>query len=156
MANLVSVISYIANRAIELKNTIPEAYYSPIEFVCVFCHSEKDYKKYSRQISELGHSVENTPTGQTYLLKKPLETINGFVSLVKIRKPDPERTEAGDADFNTDYKVLKAKNLGKKGFELIKRKDFEMLRFSDTKFDVMACFSDIPKSKSLGLKTKGD
>lgn len=151
MANLISVIYYIVNKSTELKATIPEAFSAPIEFTCVFTHTERDYKKSLKQISELGKVVENTPTGLTYLLNKPLETISGPLFLVKIRKPDPTRKEVGDADFNTNYKELKKYQNNPK-FELIKRETFEMLRFSDANFDVMACFSNIPKSKSLGIE----
>jgi hypothetical protein len=70
---------------------------------------------------------------------------------VKIRKTDPQRKECGDADFNTDYPKLKATYTHHPQFELIKREGFEMLRLSDSQFDVMACFSSVPMSKYLGL-----
>lgn len=104
-----------------------------------------------KQIAELGKIVESTPTGFTYLLDKPLETMSGFLYLIKIRKPDPARREVGDADFNTDYRKLKDKYIRDPKFELVERDTFEMLRLSDPNFDVMTCFSSEPKSKGLSI-----
>jgi len=81
-----------------------------------------------------------------------VKTIVGPLRLVKIRKPDPQRLEKGDVDFNTDYKNFKKKYQSDSGFELVKRETFEMLRLSNPNFNVMACFSNIPKSKYLGIK----
>jgi|GEM_PF-1850186 len=66
--------------------------------------------------------------------------------------PDPNRPERGDADFNTDYKKFKDKYGKDPRFELVKRESFEMLRLSNPNLDVMACFSNIPKSKGLDIE----
>ena len=125
---------------------------APVEFACIFCQSEKEYKEFTNSIEKFGKIVERTQNGFTYLLDKPVETNAGSLRLVKIRKPDIHRTERGDADFNTDYKEFKKKYQNNPKFELVKRDTFEMLRLSDSKFDVMTCFSNIPKSIDLGIK----
>lgn len=152
MNNLKTTINYIVSRSTELKNKFTNASSAPIEFSCIFCQNEEEYKQFTNSIEKLGKAVERTQSGFTYLLDRPIKTIAGPLRLVKIRKPDLQRPERGDADFNTDYKNFKKKYQGRSEFELVKRETFEMLRLSDPKFDVMACFSNIPKSKDLGIK----
>lgn len=152
MNNLITTINYIVNRSTELKNKFTDASSAPVEFACIFCQNEEEYNKFTNEIETLGKVVETTPSGFTYLLVKPIETIAGPLRLVKIRKPDIQRSKRGDADFNTDYENFKKKYQSDSRFELVKRETFEYLRLSDPDFDVMACFSDIPKSKSLGIK----
>lgn len=143
--------NYIVTRNTELKNRHTDASSAPVEFVCIFCQNEEEYKQFTNSIETLGKVVERTQSGFTYLLDKPIITVAGPLRLVKIRKPDPYRTERGDADFNTDYKNFKKRYQSNPGFELVKRKSFEMLRLSRPNFDVMACFSSIPKSKELRI-----
>lgn len=152
MENLISTINYIVSRSAQLKDKFTDVSSAPVEFVCIFCHNDEEYKQFTNPIEVLGKIVEETPNGFTYLLDKPIKTIAGPLRLVKIRKPDSNRPERGDADFNTDYKNFKEKYQNNFKFELIKRKTFEMLRLSDLNFDTMACFSNIPKSKDLRIK----
>ena len=151
MKELIKIINYIVNRSTELKNRFTDASTAPVEFVCIFCQNEEEYEKFTSLIQSLGKIIQNTPSGFTYLLDKPIKTISGPLRLIKIRKPDAQRRERGDADFNTDYKNFKERYQGNHKFELIKRDAFEMLRLSDPEFDVMACFSSIPMSKDLGI-----
>ncbi len=152
MNNFITTIKYIVSRSTELKNKYTYVTSVPVEFSCIFCQDEEDYKQFTKSIETLGDVVERTQSGFTYLLDKPIETGAGPLRLIKIRKPDPKRLERGDADFNTDYKSFKEVYGGDPKFEFIKRETFEMLRLSDPEFDVMACFSSIPKSKELGIR----
>jgi hypothetical protein len=152
MNKLIKTVKYIVTQSADLKNHFTEETSAPVEFACVFCQNNKEYKSFTKTIEKLGKVVEDTKSGYTYLLKRPIETKSGPLKLVKIRKYDPQRLERGDADFNTDYKELKKKYIINPRFELVKRDTFEMLRLSDPNFDVMACFSNIPKSKVLKIK----
>lgn len=149
---LTTVITYIVSRSMELKNAFTNVSTASVEFACIFCRHEEEYQAFTREIDTLGSIVETTPSGYTYLLNEPIVTSAGPLRLVKIRKSDPKLQPMGDADFNTDYPSFKKHHEGDSKFELIKRETFEMLRLSDPKFDVMACFSSIPKSKELGIK----
>jgi len=151
MKDLMETIKFIVNSATELKNKFTDATTAPVEFACIFSQNKEEYKEFTNQIQLLGKVVERTNTGFTYLLDKPIQTIAGPLRLVKIRRPDIQRTERGDADFNTEYKSFKKKHQDNGMFELVKRETFEMLRLSHPEYDVMACFSNIPKSKNLGI-----
>lgn len=152
MNNLIKIIQDIVSKSSELKNKYTDASMAPVEFGCIFCKSKDEYRELTRSIEKFGEIAEITRSGFTYLLNKPIETIAGPLRLIKIRKPDPKRLERGDADFNTNYTSLKAKYQAGSRFELIRRKDYEYLRLSDPEFDVMTCFSNIPKSEYLGIK----
>lgn len=151
MENLTKTTQYIVSRSNELKNKYTVAKDAPIEFACIFSQNEKEYSDLTSAITPIGKIVEDTKSGFTYLLNEPIETDAGRLRLLKIRKPDPERKERGDADFNTDYENFRQKYLNNPKFELVKRDTFEMLRLAEQDFDVMACFSNIPKSKDLRI-----
>jgi hypothetical protein len=152
MNNLVKTIQNIVFRSTELKNKYTDEKEAPVEFGCIFCQNEDEYTNFTDLITSIGKIVEDTKSGFTYFLNKPINTVSGPLRLVKIRKPDALRRERGDADFNTNYEGFKQKYQNNPKFELIKRETFEMLRLSDPNFDVMACFSNIPKSEDLGIK----
>jgi hypothetical protein len=151
MNNLIKTINYIVDHSIELKNKFTNVSTAPVEFACIFCQNEKEYDKFTNSIEKLGKIIQNTPNGLTYLLDKPIKTVAGPLRLVKIRKPDSQRPERGDADFNTEYNNFKKRYQGNPKFELVRRGTFGMLRLSDPEFDVMACFSSVPMSKDLGI-----
>jgi len=146
------IISYLVNKGTELIEKHTSETNLPIEFACIFCQNAKEYEEFTKIINDLGKIVQDTLTGYTYQLNKPIETVAGKLELVKIRKPDPTRKERGDTDFNTNYPEFKKKYQNRIGFELVERDNFEMLRLSDPNSDVMICFSNIPLGKSLNLK----
>jgi hypothetical protein len=150
--NLLGVIDYLVNQSIKLKDKFTTEAYAPIEFACIFCQTPEEYKAFTLAVEKIGTVVQNTPSGLTYQLNNPINTEAGKLKLVKIRTPDPLRKERGDTDFNTKYPEFKRKYQGKPQFELIERDNFEMLRLSDPKSDVMVCFSSIPLGISLNLK----
>ncbi|OGH32559.1 MAG: hypothetical protein A3G66_01425 [Candidatus Levybacteria bacterium RIFCSPLOWO2_12_FULL_39_17] len=152
MDNLIKIIQYVVNRSAELKDKYTSEEKTPIEFVCIFCQNEKEHRNFTDSITSIGKIVEDTKSGFTYLLDHPIDTSSGPLRLVKIRKPDAHFTQRGDADFNTDYENFKKRYQKNSMFELVKRETFEMLRLSNPNFDVMTCFSSIPKSKDLGVK----
>lgn len=149
---VIKLIQYIVGRSKELKDKYTDEKDAPLEFVCVFCQSEEEYKKLDGEVKKNGRVAEETPSGNTYLLNESVPTVSGPLWFFKVRKFDPTMTRRGDADFNTNYSNFSQKYSGNPNFELVKRENFEMLRVSDPSFDVMACFSDKPKSKVLGIK----
>ena len=151
MKDLISIVNYIVEKSIQMKDKYTGVKDSSIEFACVFCQNNEEYEKLTNEIEALGKVVQSTNTGFTYKLNQPLNTKAGLLSLVKIRKPDPLRKERGDTDFNTNYQDFKKKYGDKQNFELVKREDFEMLRLSNPQNNVMVCFSSIPLSKVLGI-----
>ncbi len=145
-------IDYIVNTSIQLKNKYIDQVNVLIEFACIFSKNMEEYQELTEIIKQLGRIVQDTPSGYTYMLDNPIKTKAGKLRLIKIRKPDPNRSERGDVDFNTNYPEFKNKYADKEDFELITREDFEMLRLSNPEFDVLACFSSTPLSKSLGVR----
>ena len=151
MDDLRTIVNKIVTESVLLKNKYTNATNAPVEFACVFCQTDQEYKIYTGEIKKLGEVVQDTTTGFTYLFNIPLKTQAGPLSLVKIRRPDPLRKERGDADFNTNFNEFKNRYINESNFQLVKRDQFEMLRLSESGNEVMACFSNIPLSKILGL-----
>lgn len=147
MNNLISIISYIVTRSVELKNKYTYEVGAKVEFCDIFSRDNNEYLKLTGAINKIGKIVYSAPTGHIYSLKEPINTVAGKLRLVKIRKPDNKFRFRGDADFDTDYPKLKQKYQNNPRFKLIMRDKFEMLRLSDLDFDVMTCFSNIPVRK---------
>lgn len=147
MNNLISIIHYIVNQSIKLKNKYTGEIDATIEFCDIFSRNNDEYQRLTDEINKIGKIVYTAPTGNIYSLRKPIKTVAGLLSFVKIRRPDNKLLLRGDADFDTDYPKLKQQYQDNPHFELIVREKFEMLRLSDPDFDVMTCFSNIPVRK---------
>jgi len=154
ITNLEERVRYIVDKSLELKNKFTDANGAPIEFACIFCQNQEEYRDLDLLVGKRGGVVQETDMGRIYLLTEGILTEAGLLRLLKVRKPDPERHEKGDADFNTNYSEFKIKYQNNPRFELITRDTFEMLRLSDPEYDVMACFSSVPMSKDLGIELK--
>ncbi len=140
-------INYIVTRSVDLKNKYTDEVNAQVEFCDIFSRDNDEYQQLTEVINKIGKIVYTAPTGNIYSLNKPIKTVAGLLSLVKIRKSDDNLHFRGDADFDTDYPKLKQKYQNNPYFELIVRHKFEMLRLSDPNFDVMTCFSNIPVKK---------
>lgn len=78
--------------------------------------------------------------GYKYKLSFPVNHLGERVELIRIRKPDIHRKELGCADLiyeKDDYEKLRTIAL-EKGFDVIVRKDYEMIELSDFKINVYA------------------
>ncbi|OGY16456.1 MAG: hypothetical protein A2785_02055 [Candidatus Chisholmbacteria bacterium RIFCSPHIGHO2_01_FULL_49_18] len=125
---------------------------APVNYACIFAHSQEEYDSFLDVTSKIGSVIKETPTGPLLRIE-PLETVSGPLQLVKVRKPDETRTERGDADFTVpDYSAFKVRVLKKPGFKLIEREEFEMIELMDPAFDVRAYFSHPPLDRQLGLR----
>lgn len=147
-------IQGIVEESTTLKNKHTDETNAVVNYACIFCQSEQEFKEYNNLAKEFGEIVKETSTGPLFKIS-PLDTISGKLQLLKIRSPDETRTEKGDADFTvSDYNSFKEKYLQKEGFSLIKREEFEMIELVDSKFDVRTYFSNPPLDEQLGIKNK--
>ena len=152
MEELEHHVQEIVKRATELKNKHTEHKSAPVNYACIFSQSDVQYRDLINTTKKIGKIIEQTPKGPLFQIS-PLETVSGFLKLLKIRIPDATRPERGDADFTvSDYFRFKEKYLSQARFKLIKkREDFEMLELMDSEFDVRAYFSDPPLDKQFGV-----
>lgn len=148
LQNLVRDIVSDAKRLVASRTSRGNA---PVNYACVFAHSEEEYLDLLKAAGELGTVVEETKMGPVFLIL-PLQTSAGPLRLLKIRKPDPERTERGDADFTvSNYDAFKSIYLHAPGFKLIERPKMEMMELSDPSFSVLAYFSHPTLMEVLGI-----
>lgn len=113
-----------------------------VNYACVFAHSDAEYADLDTAAHGLGPIAQETKTGNVYHIA-PLETEAGELRLVKIRKPDPTRTERGDADFTVfGYERFKDAHVNLRGFSVIERPQMEMVEFVYPGYDVRAYFSN--------------
>ncbi len=126
---------------------------APVNYACVFAQSENEYEALLDATQQLGGSiVKETTMGPVFKIS-PITTAAGDLGLVKIRRPDPKRPERGDADFTvSDYPHFKKTHLGRPGFSLITREDFEMIELIDPAFNVLAYYSHPTLTEVLGLE----
>ncbi len=120
----------------------------PIDYVAIFSQSQEEYEELTSVITKLGKRVEETSTGFTYKLYKPLKTNAGELHLIKIRKHDPKKKQRGAPDFRVkDYKKFKQRHLNKDYINLIKRPNYEMLELIGN--DILVYFPNKPLSEEL-------
>jgi hypothetical protein len=145
-------VQEIVKKASNLKDKYTSEKKAPVNYACVFCQDEEQYKSLVAITQKIGNVVEETPTGPLFHIQS-LDTNAGKLQLLKIRKPDATRPELGDADFTvSDYPEFKKKYLSQKGFKLIVRKNFEMIELVDPQFNVRAYFSNPSLNKELGIE----
>jgi len=148
---LQEMIQIIVKQAGELKNKHTIEKDAPVNYACVFSHSEAEYKELTEAVKTMGKVIKETNSGLLYHIKD-LETVGGILRILKIRIPDVTKPERGDADFTVkDYPAFKKTYLSQDGFKLIKRKKFEMIELMDPKFNVRAYFSHPPLDQQLGI-----
>lgn len=150
-SDIITTINHIVNKARKLNHKFTNAEDLPIDYVCIFTQSQKEFDELNNIAEQMGDTVQDTPTGPVYGLNLKLETQAGELPLLKIRKPDPARPQKGDADFNTNYLEFKKEHLEKESFNLIDRGDYEMLELKVPESDVLVYFSSRPLSKDLGI-----
>ncbi|MBI4094702.1 MAG: hypothetical protein HY435_00725 [Candidatus Liptonbacteria bacterium] len=146
-----TLIQIIVAEAAKLRDARTTEHQAPVNYACVFSQSDEEYELLLTVAKQLGKAVQETAMGPVFYIE-PLDTVAGDLRLVKIRKPDPKRTERGDADFTvTDYLTFKKTYFGKPGFRIIERPNMEMIELADPGFNVLAYFSNPPLGKVLNL-----
>jgi len=111
----------IVKKAQELSIKHTDQKDAPVNYACIFTHSDKEFEESVGLCGQIGRVVKNTDMGPVFLIE-PISTDAGDLRLLKIRKPDPNRPERGDADFTVkDYEVFRTKYLNQPGFSLIVR-----------------------------------
>lgn len=138
--NISKVVSSVASKSSRLiEKTLGKRL--PIAYLTIFAHGASEYDDLTKQAGELGGRSEAN-NGLNFLFRKPIETEAGTVSLIRVRQPDPYRSQIGCADFTIEnYEEFKRIELPKhpKNMRVIERPDFEMIEFFDLeKNDVLA------------------
>ena len=124
---------------------------APVNYACIFCQSDDEYTTFLETTKQIGKVVQDTKAGPIFQIA-PLETVAGELQLLKIRKPDPTRTERGDADFTlSNYNEFKKEHLHQTGYTLITRENCEMIELKDPDFNIRVYFSNPPLDKELGI-----
>lgn len=125
---------------------------APINYACVFAQNDNEFEAMVETASKFGDVVQDTAMGPVFQIT-PISTDAGQLHLLKIRRPDPNRPERGDADFTiTDYETFKKNHLGKLGWGLISRPKMEMLELADPSFNVLAYYSHPTLAEILKIK----
>jgi hypothetical protein len=136
---LLRAIDYVARETSTLiERTIGREL--PITYLTIFAHREEEYERLIGFATELGKS-EETKNGLRFNLYKPIRTRAGMLKRIRIRKPDPYRTQVGCADYDVgDYTDFRDKYLATRPYNvrLIERDGHSMLEFHDPDFDVFA------------------
>ncbi len=148
---LKTLIQGIVAEATKLRDARTIEHEAPVNYACVFAQSEPEYESLIAVARELGKVVQETKMGPVFYVD-PIDTVAGNLRIVKIRKPDENRKERGDADFTvSDYSAFKRTYINKPDFGLIERPNIEMIELVDPAFNALAYFSNPPLGKVLNL-----
>lgn len=151
-SSFTQLVKGIVKRASELRNKHTREWKAVVNYACIFTHSDEEYLLMDKEVGTMGSVAKETKMGNVYLLHEAVETAAGPLKLLKVRRPDAEHPEQGDADFTVaDYPAFKKEYLNKPGFKLITRPDMEMIELVDKDFDVRAYFSHPVLANVLGI-----
>ncbi|MFA5107269.1 MAG: hypothetical protein WC497_03000 [Patescibacteria group bacterium] len=149
--DLQKLVQEIVAQAQKLKDVRTDAKDAPVNYACVFAQSDEEYSRLLEVAKKLGLVLNETKMGPLFQIK-PLDTAAGKLQLLKIRRPDVNRPERGDADFTVaDYPAFKEKYLSQPGYKLLLRERFEMIELADPNFSVLAYFSYPPLDQQYHL-----
>ena len=147
----IDIVKALVKDACALKDRHTKEADALVNYACIFPHSESEYDEYFAVANSLGSVAKETPTGLLFLVDS-IDTVSGNLRLVKVRRPDPTRTERGDADFTVDnYENFKSEILKSAGTKLIERPEMEMIELMEDGADVRVYFSNPPLDKQLGI-----
>ena len=141
------ILNYIIVNGIKLKNQYITEADLKLDYICIFSQNKKEYQQLLKHASTIGKKIKQTKTGPVFKLQTTIKTPAGSPKILKIRLPDPTRTQRGDLDFITTYPAFKLKYLNQNCFKLIKRKNFDMIELRDNQFNVLIYFSSQPPSQ---------
>ena len=145
------IIQNIVKDAVVLKNKRTDQINAPVNYACIFTHSQDEYELLKNVTNQMGTVLEETDKGPLFHIT-PLATVAGNLKILKIRMPFANRPERGDADFTVhDYENFKKTYLSQPGFNLISKPGFEIMELIDPEFDVLAYFSHPPLDEQYGL-----
>ena len=151
-SELIDIVTSLVSDACALKDRHTDEKDAAVNYACIFPQSQEEYDEYYAVADVIGKVVKETATGNLFLVDA-IPTVSGELRLVKVRKPDPTRTERGDADFTVaDYDSFKKDILGKEGTKLIERPEMEMIELMEKEADVRVYFSNPPLDIQLGIK----
>ena len=102
-----------------------------IDFIDIFPTSEKHRQELDNEAQNIATIVEKTERGNVYLLKEPILTKYGELSLFKVRFYDETRInwEAASDFVVKDRKLLEDKVGKDSRFKYIKRPDWDAIEF---------------------------
>jgi hypothetical protein len=150
--DLVGLAQVIVHDALALKNAHVPDHPVTVSYCCVFSRDDPEFDKWTSAAGARGAVAKDTPTGPVFVVPE-INTAAGPLRVLKIRKPDATRGERGDADFRLEqYEDFKRAYLGRPGFNLIERSEFEMVELVDSQFDARAYFSNPPVETHAGIR----
>ncbi|RJQ28550.1 hypothetical protein C4571_03340 [Candidatus Parcubacteria bacterium] len=135
---LIEAVRYVVEKTSTLSEKIVGKSF-PITHLTIFAHSQDEYENLVEIQDKLG-KFYNENNGPRVTLHEPITIGKDHITHLRIRKPDPERSQVGCSDFETDYESFKRQYLSShpNNLRLIERPAYEMIEFFDPAFDVLA------------------
>ena len=148
-----NLVKNIVSKSNDLKNKYTDEINAKVNYACIFCKNDEEFNNYVELLKkDNNYIIEDTYSGPLFRLHD-LETVSGFLKLLKIRKYDDKHLDLGDADFTvSNYEEIKSKYINKPNFKLIRRNEYEMIELMEEKNEVRAYFSNIPLDEELGMR----
>lgn len=128
---LVGLVQTVAQKVDLLVKKIIDREF-PISYLTIFSHNPSQYYNFVEIAKTLG-THEETDNGIKFILKDPIQTAVGDISLIRIRKPDPYRPQLGCADLVADYNEIKESYLleHSENLRIAPHPTLEMIEFFD-------------------------
>ncbi|MDO8622590.1 MAG: hypothetical protein Q7R80_05150 [bacterium] len=129
---MVTKVSALAEKVIGVR--------PPISSLTIFAHYPDEFEYMKGAILALG-TLRDANNGPRVLLSTPMQVADNLIQCVRIRHPDPYRSQVGCGDLVVrDYQEFKKQYLRERShhLRLIERERYEMIEFFDPDYDVFA------------------
>lgn len=115
-----------------------------VNYASIYAQSSDESDRFSEELGQNGEVADAQPTGSYFLLKKPLTTTVGNITICRVRKSDTEHRERGYVDFEAvDYEAFKENYLPRPYFSLIQNvHGIELVELRVLGHNVRAYFPD--------------
>ncbi len=141
---LLIAVHYVSEQSTKLcKKVIGREF--PINPLTIFTHYPDEFEFLKNAVLKMGTQFEYN-NGPYVNLSRPIKLIHNEFTQLRIRNPDPYRSQVGCCDFLVpDFREFKNKYLkGNPNLRVIERPEYEMIEFFDPDFDILAyvCSND--------------
>ncbi len=138
-AELLAAATYVAEQTkVMLRQIVGTSF--PVSAVTIFSHFSSEFSALAPVLGSLG-TPDGENNGPWVKLYKPIAVGANSLTRLRIRKPDPYRSQVGCNDFNVpSYQAFRNAYLSRcsGNMRLIERESYEMVEVFNPEFDVLA------------------
>jgi molecular chaperone GrpE (heat shock protein) len=119
MLSIFEIVQNIAKGSNQLRNNESEIPSSTIDYISIFTQNSEEYEFYMEEALKIGNIILEHVTGSYIELNEVINTIEGEVEYLKVRKPDSTKMQKGSVNYIVDdYLGIKERYIEQGNFQV--------------------------------------